>query len=132
MIDAKCSRMPAGRFTVFYDGGCPLCSREIAFLRRLRGAEALCWVDLAADTAVEVLPGLSRCDAMARMHVRTAHGELIRGGAAFAAMWRELPLLRPLGWLFSAAWTAALLDRLYDRFLRIRPRLHAWLGLHRS
>lgn len=101
-------------------------------MRRLRGAETIGWVDLAADAAPEVIPGLSRCDALARMHVQTADGRLVRGGAAFAAMWRELPLLRPLGWLFSFGWTARLLDFLYDRFLRVRPRLHALIGVGRA
>lgn len=32
-----------GVATVFYDGSCPLCSREIAHYRRLRGAESLKW-----------------------------------------------------------------------------------------
>jgi predicted DCC family thiol-disulfide oxidoreductase YuxK len=124
--------MSSGRFSVFFDGGCPLCAREIAFMRRLPGAATIHWVDLSASVAPEVVPGLSRCDAMARMHVRTSGGQLVSGGAAFAALWRQLPLTRPLGWLFSFGWTAALLDRLYDRFLRARPRLHALIGVRRS
>ena len=30
---------------VFYDGGCPLCRREIAHYRRIDSAERLRWVD---------------------------------------------------------------------------------------
>ena len=37
----------ASRLTVFYDGGCAVCSREIGFYQRLRGADQFYWVDVA-------------------------------------------------------------------------------------
>ena len=30
--------------TVFYDGACPLCDREISFYKRRRGAEGVRWI----------------------------------------------------------------------------------------
>lgn len=48
---------------------------------------------------------------------------LYSGAAAFAAMWRAIPLLRPLGRI--AGWTpmVPLFECAYLSFLRIRPRL---------
>ena len=43
--------------------------------------------------------------------------------AAFAAMWRSIPLLRPLGLAALAPWLLAMFERLYVVFLRFRPRL---------
>lgn len=41
------------RLSVFYDGDCPLCQREIAFYRRRSGAERIRWIDVAScDEAV--------------------------------------------------------------------------------
>ena len=34
---------------VFFDGGCPLCRREIAHYRRIDTAQRLCWVDAASE-----------------------------------------------------------------------------------
>jgi len=34
---------------VFYDGGCPLCRREIAHYRRIDGDRQLCWIDIHAQ-----------------------------------------------------------------------------------
>jgi predicted DCC family thiol-disulfide oxidoreductase YuxK len=117
----------AGRLEVYYDGGCPLCRREIGFLRARRGADRIDWIDLAARVEPEVVPGLARCDALARMHVRTADGQLVSGAAAFAALWRALPLTRPLGWACSWPPLLRVLEAAYVRFLRWRPRLQAWV-----
>lgn len=50
---------------------------------------------------------------------------MLSGAAAFAAMWRAIPLLRPLGLAARLPGVLALLEWLYGRFLGIRPRLQA-------
>jgi hypothetical protein len=47
----------------------------------------------------------------------------VSGAAAFAAMWRAIPVLRPLGLLARATPVLWLLERAYRGFLVIRPRL---------
>lgn len=111
--------------TVFYDGACPLCDREISFYRRRPGADAVRWVDVSRAAPESLGPDLTRDQALARFHVRDARGELSSGGAAFSRLWRALPDFRPLGRIFRLAPLAWMLDRGYDLFLRIRPRLQA-------
>jgi predicted DCC family thiol-disulfide oxidoreductase YuxK len=53
--------------TVFYDGACPLCSAEIGFYRRRRGADRVGWVDVSACQAENVTAGLTRDQALRRM-----------------------------------------------------------------
>ena len=65
---------------VFYDGSCPLCTREIAFYQRREGADVICWVDVSANKAPEVSPGLSKDQALSRFHVKTEDGTLVSGG----------------------------------------------------
>ncbi|WP_296562520.1 DUF393 domain-containing protein [Phenylobacterium sp.] len=105
--------------TVWYDGGCPLCAREIALMRRLDPDQQVCFVDLetAQDTP------LPRQVMLERFHVSTPDGATQSGAAAFAALWRSLPALRPLGRV--AAWPPLLaaLELFYRGFLRLRPRL---------
>lgn len=119
---------PLARLQVFYDGACPLCRREIGFLRRRRGADRIDWIDIAATDSPEVAPGLARCDALARMHVRTAGGETVSGAAAFVAIWTALPLTRPLGRLCAWPPLLRMLERAYGGFLRGRPWLQAWVA----
>ena len=107
------------QLTVWYDAGCPLCLREIAFMRRLDRAGAVCLLDATGD---DVSCPVDRAELLARFHARE-DGVLVSGAAAFAAMWRAIPLLRPLGLAARQPWVLALLERLYVRFLRVRPRL---------
>jgi hypothetical protein len=51
----------------------------------------------------------------------------LSGAAAFAAMWRAIPLLRPIGLAAQNRVILALLERSYRLFLRIRPRLQRLL-----
>ena len=117
-----------GRTTVFYDGSCPLCAREIAFYRRRQGAGALCWIDVSRAPDGAVAAGLSRERARARFHLRRSDGVLVSGGAAFAELWAALPAFRPLGRLFRSRGAVWLLDRSYDGFLHLRPLLQRLLA----
>lgn len=65
---------------------------------------------------------LDRGAMLARFHARE-NGVILSGAAAFAAMWRAIPLLRPFGLAARLPGISALLEWLYVRFLRIRPRL---------
>lgn len=105
--------------TVWYDSACPLCSREIALMRRLDRRRAITFVDACDPDAT--CP-IDRAELLARFHA--AEGtRLLSGAAAFAAMWRAIPLLRPFG--IMATWPG--FDRLFERgyllFLRLRPTL---------
>ena len=104
---------------VWYDGACPLCIREIALMQRLDKAGAISFVNVA-DKAASC--PIDRTLLLARFHA-SEDGKLLSGAAAFAAMWRAIPLLRPLGLIAKNAVILALLERTYRLFLRIRPRL---------
>lgn len=69
---------------------------------------------------------IDRRTLLARFHARE-DGEVLQGAAAFAAMWRAIPMLRPLGLAARNRHVLALLEALYDRFLVIRPRLQRLL-----
>ena len=101
---------------VYYDGGCPVCSREIAFYRARPGAERFAWVDVTRSDA-ELGPGLTPQAALARMHVRTSSGTLLSGAKAFAAMWRMMPGLKWLGWLLAVPPFGILAEWAYRLFL---------------
>jgi predicted DCC family thiol-disulfide oxidoreductase YuxK len=104
------------RVTVYYDGGCPVCSREIAFYRDRPGVAGLDWVDVSREAP----PGLDRAAALARFHARLPDGRLVSGAAAFAEIWRRVPGLRWLGRLVAWGPAAPVAELAYRGFLRVR------------
>jgi len=111
--------------TVWHDGDCPLCQREIALMRRLDRRGAIRFVDAADPSQASSCP-LDPALMLTRFHAEE-DGKMLSGAAAFAAMWRMLPWLRPLGLAARNPAVLRLLERLYIRFLRIRPRIQRWL-----
>ena len=112
--------------TVWFDGACSLCTREIALMRKLDTARAISFIDATSQTS---LCPLNPAELLQRFHVEE-NGKLLSGAAAFAAMWRAIPVLRPLGLAARNAMVLALLEKLYTVFLRQRPkfqRLTNWL-----
>lgn len=108
------------KLIVWHDGGCPLCRREIALMRRLDRRGEIKFVDVSQIPA-SACP-IDPADMLTRFHASEG-GQLLSGAAAFAAMWRAIPLLRPLGLAARSPWMLARLERLYLVFLRFRPRL---------
>lgn len=108
-------------FTVYYDGSCPLCIKEISFYRRLKDADKIHWEDVSTGSLS--LEDLSCDKAMARFHVRDKDGTLIDGGRAFIALWKELPAFRLLGTVCSIPIIRWSVDKAYNIFLPIRPHL---------
>lgn len=111
------------RVTVWHDGGCPLCAREIALMRRLDRRGRITFVDATRGTCP-----IDRAAMLARFHAQEPGGPLLSGAAAFTAMWRAIPLLRPLGLLARNRHVLRVLEALYRQFLRVRPRLQRWAG----
>ena len=113
----------SAEITVFYDGACGLCRREVAFYRRLDWRGRIAWADVARDDAALRLCPIDRKTARARLHLARADGGLASGAEAFVEIWRRLPgfhLLVPFTRLPGAL---GLLERAYLRFLKLRPWL---------
>lgn len=108
--------------TIFFDGACPLCRREISHYRALDRGAALDFVDVSAEGA-PTPAGVTRQQAMARFHVRSRDGRVLSGAAAFVEVWAQLP-----GWRWAARiarlpGVVTLLEFGYRLFLPVRPYL---------
>ena len=105
---------------VWYDGACPLCLREIGVMRRLDRRGAITFIDVS-ENGDPSCP-IDQSELLARFHAEE-NGEVVSGAAAFAAMWRAIPLLRPVGLIARNRVILSLLERAYFHFLKVRPRL---------
>ncbi|MDO9468601.1 MAG: DUF393 domain-containing protein [Thiobacillus sp.] len=106
--------------TLYYDGGCPVCTREIGFYQRRRGAERIRWINLAQSEDRELGANLSREAAYGRLHARWPDGQLVSGARAFAALWQALPAFRPVGRIAALPGVVHGLEWGYRGFLRLR------------
>lgn len=105
---------------VLFDGGCPMCSREIAYYRRQKASAALHWVDISRETDTDSLFGIRYDDAMQRFHVRDRQGHWQTGAYAFAELWSHFPRWRLLAGLIRRCGLLPLIDKAYDGFARWR------------
>lgn len=110
---------------VWFDGACPLCIREIALMRRLDRRGSITFLDVAqgADPSCPI----DRATLLARFHAEE-NGVVLSGAAAFAAMWRAIPLLRPLGLAARNRTVLRMLEAAYVPFLKVRPRLQRFFA----
>ncbi len=104
---------------VWFDSECPLCLREIGLMRKLDRRGAIRFVDIQAGRDCP----LDRATLLGRFHAQEGSGPIVSGAEAFAAMWRAIPLLRPLGLAARNALVLWVLEKLYVAFLKLRPHL---------
>lgn len=110
-------------FTLLYDGDCPLCSREVAMLRRRdRARGALALVDIAAADFDPTRYGRARETLMARIHGVLPDGTVIEGMEVFRRAYAAVGL----GWVLAPSRWPLLgrgFDAAYRWFARNRLRL---------
>lgn len=78
--------------TVFFDGACPICAREIALMNRLDRKRRLSFCDFSRSDYDERLTGLSPVVLGQVIHARWDDGSVITGVAVFQAMWEAVGL----------------------------------------
>ena len=127
--DVNASQTPE-TLTVLYDGSCPLCQMEIAYLKGLalkQTNSALCFLDISPGGENGPAFAADRVELMARFHVQQQDGSRLSGAAAFVAMWSRLPGWRWLARLAQLPGMLSLMELAYRAFLHIRPWLQATL-----
>ena len=119
--DIESEQLASGQTTVYYDGACPLCLKEIGFYKRKDTKGLINWIDVARCEQSLLGNGLSRDAALKRFHARTPEGRLHSGAEAFAEIWCTLPGFNWLGRIARTRFMGALMEGLYRGFLLIRP-----------
>jgi predicted DCC family thiol-disulfide oxidoreductase YuxK len=77
---------------LFFDGECPLCVREVAFLRRLDRNAHVRFTDISAPSFDPSALGLDMSTLMARIHGRLADGRMLEGVEVFRRVYEAVGL----------------------------------------
>jgi predicted DCC family thiol-disulfide oxidoreductase YuxK len=111
--------------TLYFDGECPLCAREIRFLSLHATGARLSFVDISSDEFDAEPLGFTLKQMQSSLHARFADGRWMKGLDATLWSWRAAGLgiwATPLTWRVIRP----LLAVGYRVFCRLRPHL-AWL-----
>ena len=106
--------------TVYYDGKCGLCRKEISYYKKIADDGQFIWSDIAHDATPLSLLGVSQIAALRRLHATDSKGTLHIGVDAFILIWFQLPAWRLLAILISLPILRHMVAMLYNRFADYR------------
>ena len=90
--------MNTPKLTIFFDGGCPLCKREVDFLQSKNQKGALSFIDInTSDFSSDLKFGITYKQAMDRIHAMKSDGSVIKDIKVF----QEAYSLIGLGWIYA-------------------------------
>jgi predicted DCC family thiol-disulfide oxidoreductase YuxK len=117
--------------TVFFDGACPICAREIALMKWLDRRRQLEFCDFSTQEYDAASSGFAASDLATVIYARWSDGSVITGVEVFRAMWEAVGL-RFLARLSRLSVVEPLVLKAYAWFARNRLRLtgrsHACTG----
>ena len=85
--------------TVFYDGKCGLCSKEINYYRKIAPTGIFDWQDITTSADDLKKEGISLADGLKLLHAKDHNGKIHIGVDAFLLIWRQLKRWRVLAFL---------------------------------
>ena len=107
--------MMQAKLTLLFDGGCPLCQREVSFIRSADRLNAINFVDIdCPNYNPESYRGISYREAMGRIHAITHSGEILQGVQVFREAYRSVGL----GWVYAPT-TLPVVGILVDEVYRL-------------
>ncbi len=122
MASSHSTLIPSWPAQVFYDGGCPVCSREMGHYRHRSNSEKLLFLDIAACDFRAEDYGFCQDDLMRALHVRCHDGSVHTGVEAFRVIWQATPHMGWLATLVALPGVHGLVALLYRCFAANRRR----------
>lgn len=87
--------------TIFIDGLCPLCAKEMEHLKALDGRGRIRLVDITTDEFYKFHPEIDAVEAMSVLHAKSSNGDLLLGLDITHKAWSLVgkgSLVAPLRW----------------------------------
>ncbi|TNC83508.1 MAG: thiol-disulfide oxidoreductase [Thalassolituus sp.] len=112
--------------TLYYDGQCPLCVREMAHLRQADRDGRLTLVDIQQEGFAELYPHIDPQAARTILHANTEDGSLLLG---LDVTYRAWSLVGKGFWIAPLRWPVIrwFADKAYLWFARNRYKVSGWL-----
>ena len=106
------------KLILLFDGGCPICQREISFIHSRDKLNYILFIDIdSLNYKPDLFGGISYREAMGTVHAIKANGEVVKGVRVFLAAYR----LIGLGWIYLPT-TWPILEPLMEQIYLIWAR----------
>lgn len=106
---------------VYYDGLCPLCTKEIDIYREKTGSDKINFIDISKPNFNALEEGLDPSRVQKYFHVKKKDASVLTGVDAFIAIWECLDIWRPLQTFAKSTITRPFFDIGYIVFAKVRP-----------
>jgi len=119
------------KLTVYYDGSCPSCIKDMHTYDRLaiKAGNPVTWVDITGREEHLRQVGIDPVRALMELHIRDQNQHVLSEMEAYIALMNRVPRLKPLAWLIGLPVLRTLLARLYRRMVRRRlKRQGRWIS----
>ncbi len=116
--------------TVFYDGKCGLCLKEINYYRLIAPPDIFNWQDITESTEDLKEAGITLSQGLKFLHAKDSDGNLHIGVDAFILIWRNLNRWRLLAAFVSLPVVRPVTEWAYSRFAnwRFKRLVHCQLA----
>ncbi|MEK9887987.1 MAG: DUF393 domain-containing protein [Gammaproteobacteria bacterium] len=112
---SKFQRSPSV-ISVFFDGKCNLCSKEIDYYQRIAPKNTFNWVDITKTPGELDKFEIKLSDGLRLMHVADSNGNIFTGVDAFIIMWKQIKYWKFLGLFVSLPIVKQIAKLLYQYF----------------
>jgi len=112
---SKFQRSPSV-ISVFFDGKCNLCSKEITYYQRIAPKNTFNWVDITKTPGELDRFEIKLSDGLRLMHVADSNGNIFTGVDAFIIMWKQIKYWKFLGLFVSLPIVKQIANLLYQYF----------------
>lgn len=112
---SKFQRSPS-MISVFFDGKCNLCSKEINYYQRIAPKNTFNWVDITKTPGELDKFEIKLSDGLRLMHVADSNGNISTGVDAFIIMWKQIKYWKFLGLFVSLPIVKQIANLLYQYF----------------
>jgi predicted DCC family thiol-disulfide oxidoreductase YuxK len=102
--------------SVFFDGKCNLCSKEINYYQRIAPKNTFNWVDITKTPGELDKFEIKLSDGLRLMHVADSRGNIFTGVDAFIIMWKQIKYWKFLGLFVSLPIVKQIAKLLYQYF----------------
>ena len=106
--------------TVFYDGKCGLCAKEINYYRRIAPVGVFVWQDITDPKIDLTHEEFSLAEGLELLHIKDADGQLHIGVDGFILLWRQMKYWRLLAAVVALPPIRQLAHKAYTAFARRR------------